>query len=169
MRAEAVKYLEAHPAPVDTADFDKSCGVGMCVRHVHRSVVAEAWCGVGFSISTEELLVRVKEYVSSAAFTGWNNLGAAIGGLKSSDLRWANALELKKAVEDVFLEKFGAKEAVKPKGKVRLLSSRTSSHVSHPTPSRNQRRRPLPQRKMPPRRSQHQKHQPRDLYFLKAS
>ena len=72
----------------------------------------------GFSITPEDLLARVKEYVSVATFTGWSNLGAAIGGLKSTDLRWANALELKKAVEDAFTQKFGAKEAAKPKGKV---------------------------------------------------
>ena len=72
----------------------------------------------GFSVTAEELLVRVKDYVSASTFTGWNNLGAAIGGLKSTELRWANALELKKAVEQSFLEKFGPKEAAKPKGKV---------------------------------------------------
>ena len=74
----------------------------------------------GFGITAEDLLVRVKEYVSAATFTGWNNLGAAISGLKSTDLRWANALELKKAVEGAFTEKFGVKEAAKPKGKVSL-------------------------------------------------
>ncbi|KAI0751547.1 glutaminyl-tRNA synthetase [Daedaleopsis nitida] len=95
---EAVKYLDAHPLPVDGSEFDKSCGVG-------------------FSITPEELLVRVKDYLASSAYTGWNNLGAAIGGLKGTDLRWANALELKSAVEKAFVEKFGAKEAAKPKGK----------------------------------------------------
>ncbi|RPD66742.1 glutaminyl-tRNA synthetase [Lentinus tigrinus ALCF2SS1-7] len=96
--SEAVKYLDVHPLPVDSADFDKSTGVG-------------------FSITPEELVARVKEYVASSAYTGWNNLGAAIGGLKATDLRWANALELKNAVESAFLEKFGAKGTAKPKGK----------------------------------------------------
>lgn len=62
----------------------------------------------------------MKEYVASSALAGWNNLGQAIGGLKSTDLRWASPLELKNAVEAAFLEKFGAKEAAKPKGKVSL-------------------------------------------------
>ena len=80
--------------------------------------VCSYWIIPGFSVTAEELLARVKEYVSASTFTGWNNLGAAIGGLKSTELRWANALELKKAVEQSFLEKFGPKEAAKPKGKV---------------------------------------------------
>ena len=46
-------------------------------------------------------------------------MGATLGALKSTELRWANALELKNAVEDAFLQKFGPKEAAKPKGKVR--------------------------------------------------
>ncbi|OSC98990.1 glutaminyl-tRNA synthetase [Trametes coccinea BRFM310] len=96
--SEATKYLDSHPVPVDEADFNKSCGVG-------------------FSITPEELVKRVKEYISSSSFTGWNNLGAAIGGLKGTDLRWANPLELKNAVESAFTERFGAKEAAKPKGK----------------------------------------------------
>ncbi len=61
----------------------------------------------------------MKEYVATSSYTGWNNLGSAIGALKGTDLRWANALELKDAVEKAFLEKFGAKEAAKPKSKVR--------------------------------------------------
>ncbi|OJT10371.1 hypothetical protein TRAPUB_13130 [Trametes pubescens] len=96
--SEAAKYLDAHPAPVNDAEFDQACGVG-------------------FSITAEELATRVKEYVTSSALAGWNNLGQAIGGLKSTDLRWASPLELKNAVEAAFLEKFGAKEAAKPKGK----------------------------------------------------
>ncbi|OCH92179.1 glutaminyl-tRNA synthetase [Obba rivulosa] len=95
----AVKYLEAHPLPIEQADFDKHCGVG-------------------FSITAEELLAKVKENVSSAAVQGWANLGATIGALKnSSELRWANPLEVKTAVERAFTERFGAKEAGKPKGK----------------------------------------------------
>ena len=73
----------------------------------------------GFSITAEQLAARVKEYVTSSAYTGWSNLGAAIGGLKGTDLRWANALELKNAVESAFIEKFGAKQSGKPAPKVR--------------------------------------------------
>ena len=83
----------------------------------------------GFSITAEELANRVKEYVSSSAITGWNNLGAAIGGLKATDLRWANALELKNAVESAFTEKFGAKGAAKPKGKVRPCHERSVNNA----------------------------------------
>lgn len=82
----------------------------------------------------------MKEYVTSSALAGWNNLGQAIGGLKSTDLRWASPLELKNAVEAAFLEKFGAKEAAKPKGKVSphlLLSNR---RPFQPFESRSRRR-----------------------------
>ena len=73
----------------------------------------------GFSITAEQLAKQVSDYLASAAVSGWVNLGATIGALKSTDLRWANPLELKNAVESAFLEKFGPKETAKPKGKVR--------------------------------------------------
>ncbi len=60
----------------------------------------------------------MKDYVASSTVVGWANLGAAIGSLKGTDLRWANPLELKNAVEAAFVEKFGVKETAKPKGKV---------------------------------------------------
>ncbi len=76
----------------------------------------------GFSITREELLTRAKEYISSADVTGWANLGPTLNALRgSSELRWANPLEVKDAVEQVFLEKFGPKVAAKPKAKVHEL------------------------------------------------
>ncbi|TFK82061.1 glutaminyl-tRNA synthetase [Polyporus arcularius HHB13444] len=115
--AEAVKYLDAHPLPVDPVDFNKSTGVG-------------------FSITAEELVARVRDYVASSAYTGWNNLGAAIGGLKGTDLRWANALELKNAVESAFTEKFGAKGAAKPKAKEpKKETAQSSAAASDPAAS----------------------------------
>lgn len=58
--------------------------------------------------------------MSSSAVLGWASLGQVISGVKSSpDLRWASPLDVKNSVEKVFLERFGAKEAAKPKGKVR--------------------------------------------------
>ncbi|KZT72536.1 glutaminyl-tRNA synthetase [Daedalea quercina L-15889] len=94
----ATKYLESHALPIDGTDFDKHCGVG-------------------FSITPEQLAAQVTDYLSSAAVTGWANLGATLGALKNTDLRWANALELKNAVESAFSQKFGPKEAAKGKGK----------------------------------------------------
>lgn len=59
------------------------------------------------------------EYIKTNAVSGWANLGAVIGNLKTSpELRWANPLELKNTVERAFSESFGAKEAAKPKAKV---------------------------------------------------
>ncbi|EJD01141.1 glutaminyl-tRNA synthetase [Fomitiporia mediterranea MF3/22] len=94
----AVKFMEASGVPADDTEFNKECGVG-------------------FSITPDELLAKVKSYVSSAAVTGWANLGATIGSLKTSpDLRWANPLELKNTAEKVFTEMFGEKTAIKAKG-----------------------------------------------------
>ncbi|PCH41482.1 glutaminyl-tRNA synthetase [Wolfiporia cocos MD-104 SS10] len=110
----ATKYLESHPLPIDSADFDKQCGVG-------------------FSITAEELAAQVTNYLAFSAVTGWANLGATIGVLKNTDLRWANPLELKNAVERVFTEKFGAKETGKPKGKKDTAPK--DSAVAEPTAS----------------------------------
>lgn len=74
---------------------------------------------IGFTITPAEIAAAVSNYITTAAVTGWANLGAVIGGLKTSpELRWASPLDVKNAVETAFTEKFGTKEAAKPKGKV---------------------------------------------------
>ena len=46
-------------------------------------------------------------------------MGAAITALRNTPaLRWANTLEVKNAVESALEDRFGAKEAARPKGKV---------------------------------------------------
>ncbi|KAF8917880.1 tRNA synthetases class I, catalytic domain-containing protein [Mucidula mucida] len=95
----ASKYLEAHPAPVDVAAFDKECGVG-------------------FTITPEELGEKVSSYLSTTAVAGWNNLGAVISSIRlTPDLRWASAVDVKNAVEQIFVSKFGPKESAKGKPK----------------------------------------------------
>lgn len=95
----AVKYLETHNAPINELEFDTECGVG-------------------FSITSEELFNTVTSYIRENAVTGWPNLGSVISGVKASPaLRWANPLEIKNAVEKAFTETFGVKEAAKPKAK----------------------------------------------------
>ncbi|PPQ77709.1 hypothetical protein CVT25_011144 [Psilocybe cyanescens] len=95
----AVKYVEANKLPVDEAQFNSECGVG-------------------FFISPEELYAQVNDYVTTNNTTSWASLGTVINALKASpSLRWANALDVKKTVDKVFLDKFGAKEAAKPKVK----------------------------------------------------
>jgi glutaminyl-tRNA synthetase len=50
-------------------------------------------------------------------------MGAAITALRNTPvLRWANPLEVKNAVESTLADRFGAKEAAKPKSKVHLSS-----------------------------------------------
>ncbi|KAL1668026.1 tRNA synthetases class I, catalytic domain-containing protein, partial [Schizophyllum commune] len=95
----AAKYVETNPPPIDIQDFDKECGVG-------------------FSITPEELYKQIAEIAEPSASKGWAGLGPVISAAKAvPSLRWANALEVKATVEKLFLEKFGPKEAAKPKAK----------------------------------------------------
>ncbi|KAH0587775.1 hypothetical protein H2248_006533 [Termitomyces sp. 'cryptogamus'] len=95
----AVKFVETHKVPVNEAEFDKECGVG-------------------FSITPEELDDRITKYIASNGVASWGSLGAVISALRATpELRWANPLHVKNAVEKGFTETFGAKEAAKPKGK----------------------------------------------------
>ncbi|KDR83953.1 hypothetical protein GALMADRAFT_55864 [Galerina marginata CBS 339.88] len=96
----AVKYVESHKVPIDDLDFNKECGVG-------------------FTISPEELYSHVETYVAANTITGWASLGSVVSALKNTlYLRWASPLEVKTTVDKVFLDKFGPKEAAKAKGKV---------------------------------------------------
>ncbi|RXW25236.1 hypothetical protein EST38_g598 [Candolleomyces aberdarensis] len=104
----AVKYAETHSIPFDEAEFDKECGVG-------------------FSIEPAQIVEHVKSYLTSNAVAGWANLGATITAVKSiSEVRWASPVEIKNAVESVFLEKFGSKQAAPPKSKEPKKDSKPS-------------------------------------------
>lgn len=73
----------------------------------------------GFTITAAEISAQVAAFLTSSATTGWTNLGTVLGGLRNTpELRWANPLEVKNAVEVAFTDKFGVKETSKPKGKV---------------------------------------------------
>lgn len=105
---------------------------------------------VGFSVTPAELAAQITNYLSTSAATGWANLGQTIGALKSTDLRWANPLELKNAVEAAFAEKFGAKEAAKPKGKVRAYRDSALARKCLISRNRNPRRKLHPRLRPPP-------------------
>ncbi|KAF8663362.1 hypothetical protein AX16_000938 [Volvariella volvacea WC 439] len=95
----AIKFFEPHPSPIDDAEFDKACGVG-------------------FSITPEQIYKNAKSYIAANSIAGWTSLGSVISALKATaGLRWANPVEVKNAVEKVFTETFGAKEAAKSKAK----------------------------------------------------
>ncbi|KAF8760316.1 Glutaminyl-tRNA synthetase, non-specific RNA binding region part 1 [Rhizoctonia solani] len=94
--AAAIKYLSNHPVPVDDAEFNKECGVG-----------------IEFSLS--DIAERVNAYMSSKAPASWSALSGAIGDLKSAELRWASPLDVKNAVEKAFTDLFGSKEEAKAK------------------------------------------------------
>lgn len=89
---------------------------------------------LGFSITLEELAAKATEYTNYDTVTGWANLGAVISILKTgTQLRWANPLDLKNAVEAAFAERFGAKDTAKPKGKVRARHIYAVDIQSHDT------------------------------------
>ncbi|KAG6821559.1 hypothetical protein H0H93_000068 [Arthromyces matolae] len=95
----AVKFVDTHKLTFQQAEFDQECGVG-------------------FVITPEELTDRVSHYIASKSVAGWASLGAVISALRATpELRWANPVEVKDAVERKFRETFGEKEAAKSKGK----------------------------------------------------
>ncbi|CAE6470580.1 unnamed protein product [Rhizoctonia solani] len=94
--AAAVKYLNAHPPPIDDAEFNKECGVGI-------------------ELSLSDIAQRVNAYMTSKVPIGWSSLSGAIGDLKSTDLKWATPLDVKNAVEKAFTDMFGSKEEAKTK------------------------------------------------------
>ncbi|EEB90522.1 hypothetical protein MPER_11259, partial [Moniliophthora perniciosa FA553] len=90
----AVKHVASHPT-INEGEFYRECGIG-------------------YSVTAEELLNHVSEYITSNAVAGWEKLGPTISGVKSIPaLRWANPHEIKHAVENTLMKKFGPKENAK--------------------------------------------------------
>lgn len=109
---------------------------------------------VGFTITPEAMYAHVTNFLATNAAASWANLSSVINGVKTTpELRWANPLELKNAVEKALTEKFGAKEAAKPKAKVHS----SSIHSQHPftrvlAGTEGEHRRQFSRRKIGPRR-----------------
>lgn len=71
---------------------------------------------VGWTATPEQVLELVRNYVEAhkveLSKTEWSGLGKTLGLIRVSDtLRWANALDVKTAAEQVYLETFGPKVA----------------------------------------------------------
>ncbi|WVQ77217.1 glutamine-tRNA ligase [Cryptococcus sp. DSM 104548] len=107
--AAALKFAEKNPdLAANEAAFDKECGVGI-------------------NITLADLPELLKSYLASlpTPAESWSSLGPVLGSIKSgsSDLRWANAAEVKTSLEEIFTSLFGTKEAAaaanaaKPKAK----------------------------------------------------
>ncbi|GAA5839111.1 hypothetical protein JCM11251_003679 [Rhodosporidiobolus azoricus] len=97
--AAAVKFMGAATPPVDAEAFNQACGVG-------------------FSITPEELDSRVQAYVSAnnaeISKNGWGGFSKASGLMRQAEeLRWVAPLELKAAAEKVYEALFGKKEDAK--------------------------------------------------------
>ncbi|KAF8639647.1 hypothetical protein AX17_000912 [Amanita inopinata Kibby_2008] len=95
----AVIYAESHTIPFNDADFNTHCGIG-------------------FSITPEDLHSHISRFFELNSISGWANLGAVITALRNlPELRWANPLDIKNTVEKLFVEKFGPREMAKAKAK----------------------------------------------------
>ncbi|GAA6008777.1 hypothetical protein JCM10207_001721 [Rhodosporidiobolus poonsookiae] len=97
--AAAIKFMSGAVPPIDQTKFD-------------------AACGVGFSITPDELDRRVQAYVEAnnaeISKTGWGGFSKTSGLMRQvDDLRWVAPLELKAAAEKVFEAVFGKKEDAK--------------------------------------------------------
>ena len=80
--------------------------------------------GSGVELSPEEILTIFKSLVDTQRIEGWSALQGVITAAKTATrLRWAPPLDVKNAADRVFTEKFGPKEAQKPKPKVGLPPS----------------------------------------------
>ncbi|KAF9481805.1 glutaminyl-tRNA synthetase [Pholiota conissans] len=116
----AVKYLEVHKFPVNDSEFNTECGIG-------------------FSITSEELTSIVKIHIASSNIAGWASLGSVISALKNTpELRWASPLDVKNSVDQVFLDTFGPKEAAKLKAKEpKAATSAAKENTPALTPKRS--------------------------------
>ncbi|WWC61722.1 glutamine-tRNA ligase [Kwoniella dejecticola CBS 10117] len=117
--AAAVKYAEANPAgtPINEDGFNRACGVGI-------------------DITAAQLPDLIKSYVSSLPSPpeNWASLGAVLGGIRSgaSDLKWANAGEVKTSLETLFTELFGTKESAQAAAKAQAASAAKSKPPPKP-------------------------------------
>ena len=67
----------------------------------------------------------------------WSGLGPLLGGIKSSasDLKWANAIDVKTALETIFTDLFGTKEAAaKARAEASAASKASKPPKSKPVP-----------------------------------
>lgn len=96
----AAKYLRAaSPGPIDDAAFEQACGVGVVV-------------------SKEECFEIASKYIaSSPAISDWSSLSKALGSVRSSpELKWAAPIDIKEAVEQAFVARFGPKPTAPARG-----------------------------------------------------
>jgi hypothetical protein len=76
---------------------------------------------IDLAMASHDTYSFATKYLESNPVDGWASLSTVINILKRSpELNGVKPLDIKNTVEQVFTEKFGPKEAAKPKGKVRV-------------------------------------------------
>lgn len=97
----AVQYVATHD-PIDDADFDTQCGVGVVVTPEQCRAAVTAY----MDAHADEL----------ASVGGWPKMSAVMGAVRSDpSMRWANAVDIKTAVEATLTERFGPRSAAPKK------------------------------------------------------
>lgn len=108
----ALEYLSTGDGPVNEAEFDQKCGVGI-------------------TMTKEEVKTIVQNFIENsqlAQTSKWAALGKTTGELKKLDsLLWCNPIDLKTSVDEVFLALFGPKQAVQPVKKTEVKSKPSTS------------------------------------------
>ncbi|WVQ82171.1 glutamine-tRNA ligase [Cryptococcus sp. DSM 104549] len=118
----AVKFAETTPdLEANKEAFDKACGVGV-------------------NVTLEDIPELLKFYVSSLPTPpeSWTSLGPVLGGIKAStsDLRWANANDVKTSLEAIFTSLFGTKEAAAA-ARAAAQSSTSKKAAAKPKPTKS--------------------------------
>lgn len=92
----AIKYVKETPGEISSDEFNKATGVGI-------------------EFTKEQVVDRVKEYIlerkEEIEEQRYKVLGSTIANIKATtDLKWANALDVKQAVDAEFLSLLGPKD-----------------------------------------------------------
>jgi glutaminyl-tRNA synthetase len=112
----AIKHVKAASGEIDDAAFDKDCGVGMiCCRCGCWGSIADQSARTGVEFTPETLKAAVADYIEKNKPTieeqRYKSLSASLVDMKAtSDLKWANAGDLKKEIDAQYLALLGPKD-----------------------------------------------------------
>ncbi|CDZ96939.1 glutaminyl-trna synthetase [Phaffia rhodozyma] len=113
----AIKYFDERTATqINDDEFDKACGVGI-------------------NFKPEEIPTLVSEALDVFSPSSWDDLSKALVAVKNTDLKWAGALDVKNAVEQSFVSRFGSKEAAREKKAKEPKAPKAASAAKKPVSS----------------------------------
>ncbi|SNX84791.1 probable glutamine-tRNA ligase [Melanopsichium pennsylvanicum] len=98
-------------------------------------------CGVGVVVTPDQCRKAVDDYIASHRseldpVQGWPKLGSILAGVKAAtDMRWANAVDVKSAVDASLLATYGPKTPPPPKEKKKPATSAASDAKKDAAPA----------------------------------